>query len=117
MKANEVMEKYEAGEITLEGANKLFEENNIPVRLYELNNVITGAEMSEAIVSDNPEEVTGWGYMDIGIGSDVKMHVTNGKFEHDTGLHLGKVNYPFYIKGKTFWVDGDHIVAIPKDAE
>lgn len=111
MNTKEIMEKYCAGEISMEEANKLFEEIGAPVHLVEGKNTITPEEAAATVVSDNPAEVSGWGLMNHGIGGMEKMHVDHGKFDYDTGFYLGPTRYPFYIGGKRFLVDGDHIAA------
>lgn len=111
MDVTEIIRKYGAGELTLQEANEKLAESGTGLYLDPNKNVITEEEKAATVVSENPEEVTGYGLMSVGIGAPEKMHVANGKFDYDTGLH----GYYFYIGDKVFKVDGDHIAAIEEE--
>lgn len=108
MTAAEIIKKHTAGAITLEEANELLKENGCGgLQLDPFKNVITGQEFMDTVVSDDPAKVTGWGLMNHGVGTPEKMHVQNGKLDYDTGFYDGQA--AFFIKGKIFTVNGDHI--------
>lgn len=111
MNVTEIIRKYGAGELTLQEANEKLAESGTGLYLDPNKNVLTDEEKAATVVSDNPEEVSGYGLMSVGIGAPEKMHVANGKFDYDTGLN----GYYFYIGDKVFEVDGDHIAAIEEE--
>lgn len=99
------------GDFTIEEANKKLKEIGSNVQLVNGKNEISPAEAAEAVVSDDPAKVCGWGHMAHGIGSPEKMHVKNGKFEYDTGFEKSK-GVIFMIKDKKYRVVADHIEKI-----
>lgn len=96
------------GELTFEEANIKLEEAGYDVRLVKDQNKITDEEKAANIVDDDPSKVTGWGVLDMGIGSPDKIYVENGKFSHDTGFDETSVCY-FIINDRTYRVIHDHI--------
>ena len=110
-KATEIILSYSKGEITVEEANKRLAECTVGLRLDPMKNAITGAEMAQTHSDGTPAGTSGYGFMEDGIVSPEKMHVTAGKLDYDTGFDV-KGNAPkatLYIAGYTFAVVGDHI--------
>lgn len=110
-KATEIILSYSKGEITVEEANKRLAECTVGLRLDPMKNAITGAEMAQTHSDGTPAGTSGYGFMDHGIGTPEKMHVTAGKLDYDTGFDV-KGNAPkatLYIAGYAFAVVRDHI--------
>lgn len=104
-KITEILNDYTAGVKTLEEANSALKELNAGFHLDPNKNVISEAEMAATTVSDDPSAVTGFGMLDMGIGSMEKVEIKNGELVNcDMGdsyalvLVGGKV---FRVKGKT----------------
>lgn len=113
MTAEKILEQHTKGAITLEEANALLKENDCNgLQLDPFNNVITGQEFVDTVVSDDPEKVTGWGLMNYGVGTPTKIHVQNGKLDYDTEYYNGEA--VLFIKGEKFRVNGDHIEVYKK---
>ena len=111
MKATENILSYSKGEITLEEANERLAKCTAGLQLDPMKNAITGAEMVQTRSDGTPAGTTGWGFMNHGVGTPEKMHVTAGKLDYDTGFDV-KGNAPkatLYIAGYAFAVVGDHI--------
>lgn len=113
MTIKEISEKVAKGELTTQEATELWKKAGSGLYFSDTARVITPEKEAAVIVSDDPAKVTGWGRLDIGIGDGAKIYVKDGNFGFDTGFDLSGHPYHFYIGGKDFWVDGDHLVAIP----
>lgn len=106
----EIIRAAGRGEITYDEANKRLEELNSGLRLNKDANTITKDEIDATVVDDDPTKVTGWGYLNMGVGKPDKVYIENGCFGYDTGFN-DKAQAYLEIKDRKYRVMGDHIVA------
>lgn len=109
MDITEIIRAAGRGEISYEEANRRLCELGSLVKLEKGANTITEDEIEATVVDDDPAKVTGWGYLDMGIGKPDKVRIENGNFGYDTGF--GENNHAYLlIKGRQYRVMGDHII-------
>lgn len=105
----EIIRAAGRGKISYEEANRRLEETGSDLRLNPNKNTISDAELEATVVDDDPTKVTGWGYLDMGVGKPDKVRIENGNFGYDTGF--GENNHAYLlIKGHQYRVMGDHII-------
>lgn len=92
------------GEITLDEANKVLELFGVP-HLDINKNKITEEEENGAVVSDDVNKVNGYGYLDMGIGSNEKILIVNGVSQNG-GVSNGYV----IIGGAKYRIEGEKLV-------
>ena len=105
MTTMEILNKYTAGEMTLEEANAALKKENTGFHLDPQKNVITEEEMKATTVGAYPEMANGYGLLDTGTGSFDKVRVANGfvqGFENEAGMMAFCL-----IGGKLYKVDGN----------
>ena len=96
----EILQKYTAGEMTLEQANAELS----GIKLNPGKNILTEEEKRATTVGYFPEQANGWGLLDHGVGCMEKVHVENGKtVDVDMGEEVAFV----YIGGKTYRLKGN----------
>lgn len=105
-KATEIIMQVSKGDITVEQANAALKKQNAGFVLDPGKVTLTDEERAGAVVSDDPTKVTGWGLVS-GMYGTFKIHVERGKFPYNTALGSGNSN--FYIGGRVYAVEGDHI--------
>lgn len=105
----QVMEAYSQGLIDVSEANIRLDELDSTIYLNEEFDAITDEEANDAVVSNNPAKVTGYGLMYMGIGKPIKLYVKNGSLGEDNAL--GPNMYAtFLIGGRWYGIDDDHLV-------
>ena len=108
----EILNKYTAGEITLEEAN----EKLVGIKLNPGKNTITAEEKRSTTIGEYPDMANGWGLLDCGAGPMDKVHVVNGKTAHpvnsvdDKGNIIGEAYV--HIAGRRYAVRVDTLVEI-----
>lgn len=98
----EILQKYTAGEMTLEQANAELK----GIKLNPGKNILTEEEMRATTVGYYPDQANGWGLLDTGTGTFDKVRVTNGKLDYGMGDAFALV----YIAGKMYEVKNDTLV-------
>ena len=104
MKINEILNKYTAGEITLEQANISLKDAGTDLYLDPEKNVLTVGEIGATIVGYTPNLTYGFGLLDTGTGSLNKVTVMAGKL---VDVDCGDMYALCIIGGKTYHVQGD----------
>lgn len=112
---SEIINKYTAGEATLEETNTALKEAGSELHLDPQKNVLTEEDKRSTTVGYYPEQANGYGLLDTGTGSFDKCKVVNGKFSSPINTVIdGKPNMiaHFKIAGHTYAVMGDTLAAI-----
>lgn len=99
----EIINKYTAGEATLETTNEALADAGAGFHLNPNKNVLTEDEKRATTVGYYPEQANGYGLLDTGTGSLDKVQVKNG---HLVGCDCGDMYALFCIAGKTYHVKG-----------
>ena len=105
----EILQKYTAGEMTLEQANAELK----GIKLNPGKNILTEEEMRATTVGYYPDQANGFGLLDTGTGSLDKVQVVNGKTKYPINTVIdGEANMLAYvlIAGRTYKVMGDTLV-------
>jgi len=96
-----ILNKYTAGEVTLEETNAALEGSGI--RLDPERNVLTEAEKRATTVGYYPDQANGWGLLDSGTGTLDKAEVRSGQLVH---CDMGGSFALLMIAGRTYQVRG-----------
>lgn len=109
MKSTEIIHAYTKGEYTLEQANAELKLCGSHLALNPGRNRLTEEEIKNTVVSEDPEKVTGWGLLDVGVGGLEKVHVVNGvTVDYDNGADT---NYALVlIGGRMYQLKGGRLV-------
>lgn len=104
----EILRLYTTGAKTADEVNAMLKEKGFnDIFLDPDKNKLTDEEIAETIVSDIPEEVSGYGMLDTGTGSLDKVKIENGVLINcDCGESYALV----IIKDKMFEVAGTKLV-------
>ncbi len=106
MKTNDIIRAYTKGELTLEQANAELKASGVNTRLVEGRNQLTAQEIAETHVGDTPQEASGWGLLDVGVGGYEKVHVVDGvTVDYDNGADT---NYALVLIGGKMYQIVDH---------
>ena len=74
----EILNKYTAGEITLDEAN----EKLVGIKLNPGKNTITEDDKRSTTIGEYPDMANGWGLLDTGTGPMEKIHIEGGKTKY-----------------------------------
>lgn len=99
----EIINKYTAGEATLEATNTALEEVGANFHLNPGKNILTEEEKRATTIGYYPDQANGYGLLDTGTGSLDKAQVKNGKL---VNCDCGSMYALFSIAGKTYHVKG-----------
>ena len=99
----EIMEKYTAGEIELEQANKELKEVKGNFHLDPEKNVLTEADKRATTIGYYPDQANGWGLLDTGTGTYDKVQCKDGQL---VNCDCGNMYALYIIAGRTYKVDG-----------
>lgn len=99
----EILQKYTAGEMTLEQANAELS----GIKLNPGKNVLTEEEKRATTVGYFPDQANGWGLLDTGTGSLDKVEVRGGKL---VNAAQGEAFALCIIAGKSYEVKDDALV-------
>lgn len=106
METNDIIRAYTKGELTLEQANAELKASGVNTRLVEGRNQLTAQEIAETHVGDTPQEASGWGLLDVGVGGYEKVHVVDGvTVDYDNGADT---NYALVLIGGKMYKIVDH---------
>ena len=101
----EILQKYTAGEMTLEQANaELF-----GIKLNPGKNILTEEEKRATTVGYYPDQANGWGLLDTGTGALDKVEVRGGKL---VNAAQGEAFALCIIAGKSYEVKDDTLVEV-----
>ena len=102
MSMTEILNKYTAGQTTLEETNAALAEMGAGIHLKPGKNELT-AEETAAAKAETAANANGFGLLDTGTGTLDKVKIQGGKLvDCDMGESLAMV----YIAGKTYYVQG-----------
>mgnify|MGYP006969241746 CR=1 FL=1 len=99
----EILQKYTAGEMTLEQANAELS----GIKLNPGKNILTEEEKRATTVGYYPDQANGWGLLDTGTGSLDKVEVRGGKL---VKAAQGEAFALCIIAGKSYEVKDDTLV-------
>ena len=99
----DVIAKFNAGELTLEEANKKL----TGIKLLPGRNELTEAEQRATTVGYYPDQANGWGLLDSGTGFMDKVKVENGRI---VSGGMGEAEALCVIGGKVYKVADDVLV-------
>lgn len=99
----EILQKYTAGEMTLEQANAELS----GIKLNPGKNILTEDEKRATTVGYYPDQANGWGLLDTGTGSLDKVEVRGGKL---VNAAQGEAFALCIIAGKSYEVKDDTLV-------
>lgn len=99
----EILQKYTAGEMTLEQANAELS----GIKLNPGKNILTEEEKRATTVGYYPDQANGWGLLDSGTGSLDKVQVKDGKL---VNAAMGEAFALCIIAGKSYEVKDDTLV-------
>lgn len=99
----EIINKYTAGEATLETTNNALADAGAGFHLNPKKNILTEEEKRATTVGYYPEQANGYGLLDTGTGSLDKVRVKNGQL---VNCDCGSMYALFCIAGKTYHVQG-----------
>lgn len=103
MNISDIMEKYTAGNMTLEEANKELFKAKAPYHLDPDKNTITEEEIRSTTIGTYPGQANGFGLLDTGSCSLDKVQVKDGKL---VDCDCGGMYALFFIAGRMYHVDG-----------
>ena len=109
----EIINKYTAGEATLEETNAALKAAGSSLSLDPMKNVLTEADKRATTIGYYPDQANGWGLLDTGTGSLDKVQVVNGKTKYPINTVIdGEANMLAYvlIAGRRYKVMGDALV-------
>lgn len=113
---HDILEKFSHGEASLEESNTALKEAGATLYLDPDRSRITEAELAVTTVGDRPEDASGFGLLDVGVGSKVKVRVCNGRLAESINEVLadGSTSMTAYvlIGGKRYEVKGDRLAEI-----
>lgn len=101
-KITDIINKYTAGEVTLEKTNAALAEMNAGIHLEPGKNELT-AEETAAAKAETAANANGFGLLDTGTGTLDKVEVRDG---HLVGCDCGEMFALCMIAGKVFPVKG-----------
>ncbi len=101
-KITDIINKYTAGEVTLEKTNAALAEMNAGIHLEPGKNELT-AEETAAAKAETAANANGFGLLDTGTGTLDKVEVRDG---HLVGCDCGEMYALCMIAGKVFPVKG-----------
>ena len=99
----EILQKYTAGELTLDEANAKLE----GIRLNSGRNILTDEEKRATTVGYFPDQANGWGLLDTGTGVLDKVEVRGGKL---VNAAQGDSVALCIIAGKSYEVKNDTLI-------
>ena len=105
-KTTDIINKYTAGEATLEETNAALAELNAGIHLEPGKHELT-AEETAASKADTAATANGYGLLDTGTGSLDKVQVKDGQL---VNCDCGEMYALYMIAGKTFRVQGAVLV-------
>lgn len=103
----EIILDYTKGEKDLEETNDALKEAGSNIYLNPDRNKLTEEEKRSTTVGYYPDQATGYGLMDHGVGDVEKVHVVNGK---TVDVNMGEEYALVYIAGKKYELKGDTLV-------
>lgn len=111
---NEIIQKYTAGESTVEETNAALKEAGASLHLDPARNELTEAEKRATSVGYYPEQANGFGLLDTGTGIMEKVHVAGGLLDYPVNevREDGSTNMLafVYICGRRYEVKGRAMV-------
>ena len=113
-KDNEIMEKYTAGEITLEEANAQLAAAEAGFFLQPGKNALTEEEMRATTIGHFPDQANGFGLLDSGTGTLDKVRVKDGRL---VNCDMGESYALLIIAGRTYRVKGTALVEPAPDQD
>lgn len=105
VKINEALEKYTAGQATLEETNETLAGSGF--YLEPEKNALTEAEKRASTVGCHPVQTNGWGLLDSGTGSLDKAEGHAGQL---VSCDMGESHAMYIIAGRTYVVQGTALV-------
>lgn len=110
---NEILRDYTLGETGVEDTNDALREAGAGFHLEPGRNEITEADRRETVVGYFPEQASGWGLLDTGIGPLEKVRVSKGRLECAVNEVLGDgtANMAAFVSicGRVYQVLGDRL--------
>ena len=107
-KISDIIGLYTKGEKTYEEVNALLKEEGVDsFHLDPTKNQLTAEEIAATVVSEDPDEVSGYGLLDSGTGSYDKVKVEKGTL---VNCDCGEMYALVLIGGMMFEVDGTELV-------
>lgn len=103
----EIILDYTKGEKDLTETNEALKEAGSDLYLNPDRNKLTEEEKHSTTVGYYPDQTTGYGLMDHGVGCMEKVHVVNGK---TVDVNMGAETAYVYIAGKKYELKGDTLV-------
>lgn len=100
----EILDDYTAGRAGLEDTNGALEEIGCPLRLDPARNLFSAEELMETRTGGTPDEASGWGILDHGVGCMEKVRVVNGR---TADVDMGAETAYVYIGGRRYRLRGD----------
>ena len=107
MNANEIMQKYTAGEMELAEANEQLKEAGATYHLDSEKNVLTEEDLRATTIGHYPDQANGYGLLDTGTGTLDKVEVKNGRL---VNTDCGEMYALCIIAGRTYEVKGTELV-------
>lgn len=103
----EIINKYTAGEKTLEETNAALKEAGAGLHLDPEKNVLTEADKRATTIGYYPDQANGWGLLDTGTDSLDKVQVKNGRL---VNCDCGEMYALLLIAGRRYEVKGTVLV-------
>ena len=100
----EIILDYTKGEKDLTETNEALKEAGSDLYLDPDRNKLTEEEKRSTTVGYYPDQATGYGLMDHGVGCLEKVHVVNGK---TVDVNMGAETAYVYIAGRKYRLRGD----------
>lgn len=105
---HEIISKYTAGKATLAETNQALADAGAPFSLEPGKHTITDAERKAAKTGAAPSDASGWGLLDTGTGSLMKVHVEKGRLVNSD---CGAMPALCIIGGRVYSVHGSVLTA------
>lgn len=103
----EIINKYTAGEETLEATNAALKEAGAGLHLDPEKNVLTEADKRATTIGYYPDQANGFGLLDTGTGSLDKVQVKDGRL---VNCDCGEMYALLLIAGRRYEVKGTVLV-------
>ena len=103
-KMQEALEAYTRGVKTLEETNTALRELGSGLRLDPGRNLFSAQELLESRAGETPDESSGWGILDHGVGCLEKVRVLNGR---TVDVDMGEETAYVYIAGHKYRLRGN----------
>lgn len=106
-KLSDIIGLYTKGEKTYEEVNEMLKAEGANISLQPGKNELTAEEIAATVVSENPEEVTGYGLLDTGTGTYDKVKIEKGVL---LNCDCGEMYALVLVGGMMFKVEGTKLV-------